>query len=248
MSIPDIYDLDNFNIPRTIKKYIVKKDCIEIYNDHIMTDCIKLTEDNKIENLSKIFKENKKYISEYQYLESARRDIAGLQKAYVVYKYNITDMYISLISSDEIIYEMNYNLPKSIKYIHTLLNNGTHSLFEYPANGMFVNLIKIYTKKEMFPPTYINVDKMKFIKQIKFGKDIIAYFNIYKWNDCVVIILSDIYYNNDSYNFIKYNIKRIDFDDNTIQNLKYIFISEDIFVSLPELDCYEYCITYRYWY
>jgi hypothetical protein len=256
MDMPDIYDLTFFNLPRTIKKYTVKynikENSAEVYIEDIMIECANIIHTNYSQPFEfKSLKKDIKYIVSTQIEPSLLSYISegmGLEEYKVCYSKDIAcriDHYNTMT-----IYEMNYNLPCSINNIHVSYNynNSRYKLVNRNhACSVYINVMRIYTKECIIPPTYINVDKMIFIKKIKMGQNIIIYLDMYKWNEYVVIILSDVYYNSNSYKSIKYNKKSKDFDDNIIQLTRPMFFYiEDPFISLPELDCYKYYITYCY--
>ncbi len=260
MSIPDIYDLDNFNLPRTVKKYIVKyninENIGEVYNEeNIMIEKIEVSKKTSMNVFFKRYPsfmdKSKHYIYKYQekytppqprrfmFLKMERYDLNEYGQ-YV--KYDNPFQMNNTLTLDMVICEVNYKLPKSITHIEPNRNTGM-LLAHYRLGGAdYVNVMRIYMKNLIeIPLTYIDIDRIKFIKKIKIGTPPLAViYNMYKYGEYVVVIISDVYENTTYTNILNYENKKF----NDYVECYAIDMAPNECVDTPELNDYLYYFNY----
>lgn len=257
MSVPDIYDLDNFNLPRTIKKYTVKynikEDIGEVYDEYdIMIEKIEISKKTKINVYFKHFPsfmdKSKHYIYKYQekYSPPTRRRFIFLKMER--YDFNDYGQYVkydnpfqmnNTLTLNMIIYEVNYKLPKSITHIEPQLNTGMLIPHHHLGGANYINVMRIYMKNQIeIPLTYIDIDRMKFIKKIGPASMTVIY-NMYKYGEYVVVIISDVYENTYT-NILNYENKKF----NDYVECYAINIVPNEHILIPELNDYPYYFNY----
>ena len=256
MSIPDIYNLDNFNLPRTVKKYTVKynirEDIGEVYDEYdIMIEKIEISTKTAkslfFKKYPSFMDKSKHYIYKHvDYCEPESRSRFMLLKM-EKYDFNDYGQYVKYenpfimrnnIRLYMVIYEVNYKLPKSITHIEHPMNDGI-LVSKYPINGGgYINVMRIYMKEDIeIPPTYIDIDRMKFIKKIKAGTSV---YNMYKYGEYIVIIISDVYDENTYTNILNCENKKF----NDYVECYAIDMAPNECVDTPELNDYLYYFNY----
>jgi hypothetical protein len=157
-------------------------------------------------------------------------------------KYDNPFLMNNTLTLNMIIYEVNYKLPKSITHIEPQLNTGM-LIPHYRSNGVdYVNVMRIYMKNKIeIPLTYIDIDRMKLIKKIKIGTPPLAViYNMYKYGEYVVVIISDVYENTTYTNILNYENKKF----NDYVECYAINIVPNEYILIPELDDYLYYFNY----
>ncbi len=91
------------------------------------------------------------------------------------------------------------------------------------------------------PLTYIDIDRMKFIKKIKIGTPPMAViYNMYKYDEYVVVIISDVYEHTTYTNILNYKNKKF----NDYVECYAIDMAPNECVDIPELNEYPYYFNY----
>jgi hypothetical protein len=112
------------------------------------------------------------------------------------------------LTLDMVICEVNYKLPKSITYIEPNRNTGILLPYYHLNEIHYINVMQIYMKNLIeIPLTYIDIDRMKFIKKIGMPPNG-AIYNMYKYGEYVVVIISYVYENNVYTNILNYENKK----------------------------------------